>query len=124
MSDGIPALRAALVVAAATVAGCATVPQSQAAREYLDRAEPLHCEVAALESRLKNTPQESESSAALAEELGAAKARVKAYYQATWPEYVAILKELPFEERKEIYRYADAVGDRCTLRAGKESSWR
>ena len=113
MSDGTPALRTVFLFAALACAGCATTPEASPAKAYLDRAQPLHCEVAALEDRLDRAPAGSEEAAALSEELVEARARVKAYYQATWPEYMALLMELPLEERRKLYAYSDDVVKRC-----------
>jgi hypothetical protein len=106
------------------VAGCATTPEPSPAKAYLDRAEPLHCEVVVLESRLNRVPADSEESVTLSEELAAARARVKSYYRVTWPEYMERLMELPFEERQKLYAYSAAVEQRCAAQDRKASPWR
>ena len=35
-------------------------------------------------------------------------------------EYIAVMKVLPFEERKAVYAYSDAVAERCAAKAGRD----
>ena len=87
------------------------------AYRIVDRAEPLRCAILALEERLKQAGEGSEEHAGLSVELGEAKARLKLHYQGTLFEYIAVMKELPFEERKAVYQYSDAVAGRCAAKA-------
>ena len=95
------------------VAGCAVDPRITAARRIVDDAQPINCEVHALEERLKRAPEGSDEHARLAEELGEAKAEQKSYYVATMWEYIFVMKDLPREERMAILRYSDAFAERC-----------
>lgn len=108
-------LAAALM--AALLSGCATASAGmREAQGIVDRAEPLRCEILAMEARLKRAPPETEEAASLAGSLEQARAQLKLHYLATMDEYIAVMKTLPFEVRKEIYRYSDAVAERCGAR--------
>lgn len=97
--------------------GFAASASVEEAYRIVDRAEPLRCEILALEERLKRAPEGSEEHAALAAEIGEAKARLKIHYQGTMFEYIAVMKLLPFEERKAVYRYSSDVAGRCAAKA-------
>lgn len=104
-----------------TFALLSAVPSAAASIEeayrIVDRAEPLRCEILALEERLKRVQEGSEEYAGLAAEIGEAKARLKLHYQGNMFEYIAVMKLLPFEERKAVYRYSNAVAERCAAKA-------
>jgi hypothetical protein len=107
--------QAAAVLAAAVLAGCAAASAGRLeAQRIVDRAEPMRCEILAMEARLKEAPPGSGEAAALAAKIEKAKAQLKYHYLATMDEYIAVMKELPFEERKSVYRYSAAVSERCT----------
>ena len=108
------------LVAAAALAGCAAAatPGMEAAMRIVDRAQPLRCEAAALEGRLKAAEPGSAEAAGLAASLEQAKSRLKWHYMATMDEYIAVMKELPFEDRKAIYRYSDEAAGRCAGGSG------
>ena len=110
--------RFVVIVAAACAlpAAAATIEDVQ---RIVDRAEPLQCEVYALESRLKAIADGTEGYAKVADELDKARARLKAHYMATMIEYIEVMKTLPFEERKKVYAYSSAVADRCATKADK-----
>ena len=98
-------------------AGPAAAASVEEAYRIVDRAEPLRCEILALEERLKRAPEGSEEYAGLAAEIGEAKARLKKQYQGDMFEYIAVMKTLPFEERKAVYRYSNEVAGRCAAKA-------
>jgi hypothetical protein len=105
---------AGLALVAAGLAGCAAASAGRLeAQRIVDRAEPMRCEILAMESRLKAAPAGSDEAAVLVAKLEKAKAQLKYHYLATMDEYITVMKELPFEERKEVYRYSDAVAERC-----------
>ncbi len=106
-----------LAAFALLLAGFAAAASVEEAYRIVDRAEPLRCEILALEERFKRAPEGSEEHAALAAEVGEAKARLKMHYQGTMFEYIAVMKLLPFEERKAVYRYSSEVVGRCAAKA-------
>jgi hypothetical protein len=109
--------RALRFVVVAVLAGCATASAGvQEAQRIVDRAQPLRCEVVALEQRMKLAQPGSDEAAGLAARLEQARAKLKYHYLATMDEYIAVMKELPFEERKAVYRYSEAVAERCVAR--------
>ena len=100
-----------MLVAAALVAGCASNPKVEAAKRVVDRAEPLRCDVVALERKLAGAaPDEA---APLTAELGKARLALKYHYMATMEEYIDVMKQISYEERQAVRRYADAVAERC-----------
>lgn len=101
------------LAAEASFAAAATIED---AHRIVDRAEPLHCEVYALEKRLKAATVGTEEFEKVSDEIGQAKARLKAHYRATMMEYIEVMKTLPFEERKKVYAYSNAVADRCAAK--------
>lgn len=110
----IAALR--LLVAGA-LAGCATIPPGvMEARRIVDRAEPIRCEIVALERRQALVTPGSDEFARLAAARDKAKAQLKYHYMATMDEYIDVMKQISFEERQEVRRYADAVAERCPAR--------
>jgi hypothetical protein len=113
--------RLLLFVAAAAFAGSAAAASIEEAQRIVDRAEPLHCEIYALEQRLKLADAGSDEHAGLTAKIGEAKKTLKFHYLATMSEYIAVMKELPFEERKVVYAYSDAVADRCAAKAGRDA---
>ena len=99
------------------MAVCASAGASvDEARQIVDRAQPLRCEVLALEAGVKAAPAGSGEAAALGARLDEAKALLKYHYLATMDEYIAVMKQLPFEERQAVYRYDHAVAGRCPPR--------
>lgn len=105
------------------VAGCAGLTAAatiEEAQRIVDRAEPLRCEIRALETVLKLTPGETEEHAKLSIAITQARARLKEHYRATMWEYIDIMKQLPFEERKKVYAYSEAVAERCAGKARSE----
>jgi hypothetical protein len=126
--EGCPALRAirhsslitrhcSAALFAAVLTGCATASAGvEEAKRIVDRAGPMRCEVVELEAKLKHAPPGTDETAAAAAALEQARARLKYHYLATMDEYIAVMKELPFEERKAIYRYSDAAAERCVTR--------
>ncbi len=106
-----------LVAACAGLAAAATVEDAQ---RVVDRAEPLRCEIHALELRLKTAPAGSDETSRIADELGKLKAALKLHYMATMMEYIEVMKLLPFEERKKVYAYSAAVAERCAAKARSE----
>jgi hypothetical protein len=111
--------RGVVTIAAVALTGCAglAAAPSEDARRIVDRAEPLRCEIHALEQRLKATPAGSEEIAKITDEIGKARAALKLHYMATMLEYIEVRKTLPFEERKKVYAYSRDVAERC---AGKQ----
>lgn len=99
------------------MAGPAAAASIEEAYRIVDRAEPLRCEILALEERLKRATEGSEEYTGLAAEIDEAKARLKMHYQATLFEYIDVMKMLPFEERKRVYRYSNEVAGRCAAKA-------
>ncbi len=108
-----------IMIAAMACAPLAAEATIEDARRIVDRAEPLQCEVYALEGRLKATAAGTEGYAKVAEELDNARARLKAHYMATMMEYIEVLRALPFEERKKVYAYSSAVAERCAPKSDK-----
>jgi hypothetical protein len=106
-----------LVAIALTCSGFATAATVEDAQRIVDRAEPLRCEIVALERRLTTTQIGSDESLNLADELSQARAKLKAHYMATMTEYIEVMKQLPFEERKKVYAYSNAVAERCAAQA-------
>ena len=94
------------------LAACAASnPRVEAAKRVVDRAEPLRCDIVALERKLAGAaPDESPR---LTAELDKAKLALKYHYMATMDEYIDIMKRISYEERQEVRRYADAVAGRC-----------
>ncbi len=105
-----------LLLVAALLSACASNPKMEEAKRVVDRAEPMRCEILAMESRLKAAPAGSDEAAALAASVEKARMKLKYHYLATMDEYIAVMKELPLEERKAVYRYSDAVAERCGAR--------
>jgi hypothetical protein len=95
------------------LAACAASnPKIEAAKRVVDRAEPLRCDIVALEQRLAGAaPGESTR---LGAELDGAKAKLKYHYMATMDEYIHVMKQISYEERQEVRRYADDVAQRCS----------
>jgi len=112
--------RELIVIAAVACAGMAAAATIEDAQRIVDRAEPLRCEIVALERRLKTTPVDSDESLKLAEEISQARAKLKAHYMATMTEYIEVMKRLPFEERKKVYAYSGAVAERCAAKTRSE----
>jgi hypothetical protein len=102
-------------IVALLLAACAAAnPKVEAAKRVVDRAEPLRCDIVALERRLAGAgPGES---ARLAAELDKAKLSLKYHYMATMDEYIDVMKRISYEERQEVRRYADGVAGRCPPR--------
>src|SRR5688572_25533191 len=110
-------MKSTALLAAGALAGCVTTSAGvQEAQRIVDRAEPMRCEILAMESRLKEAPSGSDEAAALAASVEKARMKLKYHYMATMDEYIAVMKELPFEERKAVYRYSEAVAERCVAR--------
>lgn len=102
---------------AAVGTGCATASAGlERARGIVDRAEPLRCEIIAMEAQLKLAPPGTEEAAGLAGRIEQAKTQLRLHYLATMDEYIAVMKTLPFEERTSVYRYSDDVAGRCAAR--------
>jgi hypothetical protein len=116
MADRVlkPARTILLVVSVATAATTAAAPTIEEAKLIVDRAQPLRCGILALEERLKSAPGGSDEFARLSAEIGEAKRKLKVHYLATMDEYIAVMKTLPFEQRKSVYAYTEAVAGRCT----------
>lgn len=110
-------MKAGALAIVIVLAGCAAAgPRVEEAKRIVDRSEPLRCEVVDLEAKLKLARPGSEDAAGLAASLETARMRLKYHYLATMDEYIAVMKQLPFEERKAIYRYSDAAAERCSTR--------
>src|SRR5687767_6026514 len=110
-------MKAGALAIVIVLAGCATAsPRVEEAQRIVDRAEPMRCEILAMESRLKAAPADSDEATALAASVEKARMKLKYHYLATMDEYIAVMKELPFEERKAVYRYSDVVAERCAAR--------
>ena len=110
-------MKAGALAIVIVLAGCATASAGvQEAQRIVDRAQPLRCEVVALEQRMKLAQPGSDEAAGLAARLEQARAKLKYHYLATMDEYIAVMKELPFEERKAVYRYSDLAAERCPTR--------
>jgi hypothetical protein len=107
-------LLAMAAAAFSMAAGAATIEE---AKEIVDRAEPLRCEIVALEARLKSAAEGSDDFARLSAEIGEARRKLKLHYIATMDEYIAVMKTLPFEQRKAVYAYTEAVAGRCAKRS-------
>jgi hypothetical protein len=96
------------------LAACATSnPKIEAAKRVVDRAEPLRCDIVALEERQARATPGSEESVRLAAELDNARAMLKLHYQSTMYEYIDVMKSITYDERQEVRQYADAVAERC-----------
>jgi hypothetical protein len=106
-----------LVLTFAALAGSAAAASVQEAQRIVDRAEPLRCVILVLEERLERAQAGTEESASLSAEISAARKKLKFHYLATMDEYIAVMKQLPFEERKAVYQYSDAVAGRCAAKA-------
>lgn len=102
--------------ACALLAACATDPALDEAKRIVDRAQPLRCEVFRLERALSRTPRGSVEAARLAARLDKARRAWRAHGLATMDEYIAVMKKLPFEQRKVVYRYSEAASARCSGR--------
>lgn len=109
-----------LAVAAMAFTGAAAADMDEA-RRIVDRAEPLRCEILVLESRLKQLSIDTDEHAALSAEIGEARKKLKLHYVATMDEYIAVMKKLPFEQRKAVYAYSEAVATRCAAKATSAS---
>ena len=97
------------------LAACAASnPKIEAAKRVVDRAEPLRCDIVALERKLAGAAPDESSR--LASELDKAKLALKYHYLATMDEYIDVMKQISYEERQEVRRYADAVPGRCPSR--------
>ncbi len=112
--------RGVIVIAAVACAGFAAAAAIGDAQRIVDRAEPLRCEIHALELRMKTAPAGTDESSQIADELGKLKAALKLHYMATMMEYIEVMKLLPFEERKKVYAYSAAVAERCAAKARLE----
>jgi hypothetical protein len=118
VADRVLKLAQKLILAgAAAVTLDAAASTIEEAKLIVDRAEPLQCELLALQARLKSAPEESEESIRLSAEIGEARKRLKLHYLATMDEYIAVMKTLPFEQRKAVYAYTEAVAARCARRS-------
>jgi hypothetical protein len=106
-----------IAVAMVVIAGSTAAASIEDAKQIVDRAEPLRCGIFALEKRLKSVPDGSEEHASLAAEIEEAKRKLKLHYMATMDEYIAVMKTLPFEERKAVYAYTEAFAGRCGKKA-------
>jgi hypothetical protein len=100
-------------MAAAIAPGGAAAASIEDAKRIVDRAQPLQCEIVALEARQKRAQAGTEEYDALTAEIGQAKARLKSHYRAQMFDYIEVMKQLPFEERKAVYRYSDEMAGRC-----------
>ena len=107
------------MIAVAMCPGVTAGATVEDAQRIVDRAEPLHCEVYALEGRLQAIAAGTEEFSKVTDELGQARARLKAHYMTTMMEYIEVMKTLPFEERKKVYAYSGAVADRCAAKSAK-----
>lgn len=104
------------MIAASSCALTAPAAMIEDAYRIVDRAEPLRCEIRALEAVLKLTPEESEEHARMSAAIAQARARLKLHYRETMWEYIEIMKQLPFGERKKVYAYSEAVAERCVAK--------
>jgi hypothetical protein len=104
-----------LAVAAMVFTGAAAADVDEA-RRIVDRAEPLRCEILILESRLKQLAAGTDEHAGLSAGLGEARKQLRLHYLATMDEYIAVMKRLPFEQRKAVYAYSEAVAERCAAK--------
>jgi hypothetical protein len=107
-----------IVIAAAACTPLVAAATIEDAYLIVDRAEPLHCEIHALERRREATAAGTDEFAKVSDEIEKARARLKAHYMATMMEYIEVMKTLPFEERKKVYAYSNSVADRCAAKAG------
>jgi hypothetical protein len=112
--------RGVIVIAAVACAGLVAAETIEDAQRIVDRAEPLRCEIHALEQRLKAASSGGEESSKIADEIGKLKATLKLHYMATMMEYIEVMKTLPFEERKKVYAYSAAVAERCAAKTRPE----
>ncbi len=110
--------RAVILAAALGCPGLTSAATIEDAYRIVDRAEPLRCEIHAREQRLKTTPIDSDEFLKLSDEIVQARAKLKLHYMATMTEYIEVMKTLPFEERKKVYAYSNAVAKRCGERVG------
>ena len=108
----MPAMWLALAAAAAVATGAAAATIEEA-KQIVDRAQPLRCGILALEARLQSTPDGSDEWGRLTAAIGEAKKKLKLHYVATMDEYIAVMKTLPFEDRKRVYAYSETVAGRC-----------
>ena len=106
----------ALALAMFATGGASGAAGIEEAKAIVDRAEPLQCEIVALEERLRGTPAGTDEFARIAARIEQARTRLKLHYRAQMIEYIEVMKQLPFEERKAVYRYSDEMAERC---AGK-----
>jgi Spy/CpxP family protein refolding chaperone len=107
-----------IVIAAAACVPFAVAATIEDAQRIVDLAEPLQCEIHALEGSLEGTAAGTEEFAKAADEIRNARARLKSHYMATMTEYIEVMKTLSFEDRKKVYAYSSAVADRCPPKAG------
>ena len=105
------------MIAAAACVPFAVAATIEDAQRIVDLAEPLQCEIHALEGSLEGTAAGTEEFAKAADEIRNARARLKSHYMATMTEYIEVMKTLSFEDRKKVYAYSSAVADRCPPKA-------
>jgi hypothetical protein len=110
-----------LAVAVMAFAGFSAAASVEEAKGIVDRAEPLRCGILVLERRLKRLQADSAEHAGLSAEIDEAKKKLKLHYVATMDEYIAVMKALPFEQRKTVYAYSEAVAERCAAKAAPGS---
>jgi hypothetical protein len=108
------------VVVAVAFTALAVAATIEDAQRIVDRAEPLRCEIHALELRLKSAAVGSDESVKMTDEVGKLKAALKLHYMATMMEYIEVMKTLPFEERKKVYAYSEGVAERCAAKTRSE----
>ncbi|HUF81192.1 MAG TPA: hypothetical protein VMN03_08655 [Burkholderiales bacterium] len=106
-----------MVLAMIAPGGPARAASLEEAKRIVDRAEPLQCEVAALEARLKGMRAGTDEFDGIAAEIEQARARLKLHHRAHMIEYIDVMKQLPFEERKAVYRYSEEMAERCMAKA-------
>jgi hypothetical protein len=110
---------AVIVIATLGCAGLVSAATIEDAYRIVDRSEPLRCDIFSLEQRLKVAPIESDEFLKLADEISQAREKLKAHYMATMTEYIEVMKQLPFEQRKKVYAYSNAVEERCVAMMGR-----
>jgi hypothetical protein len=109
-------LKRVWIFAAAAAFAASAAASVEEAKRIVDRAEPLRCEILTLETNLKSAKAGSDEHGVLSAQVEEMKKKLKYHYLATMDEYIAVMKTLPFEDRKAIYAYSDAVAERCAAR--------
>ncbi len=102
------------IALAASAAGAVGVADAQA---IIDRSESVRCELTALEQRARDVDPASAAYQPLARQIQDKQGELQRQFQASWPEYAAVMGKLSAEERARVERYSAAMAERCNRKA-------